>query len=274
MTNLFLREVVTPKIAEYFPEESNNIAEVLGRALLWACYEPSTQDFMCQEVRDRVREGYDLIKGDHPVDYNPVEKVPVHVYRIENTVHIDELTRDMDQAGDDGPQLNAAQGEHAHREQMASVLLQLHRVNQRCAELSNQVAEGLGRLQIHMGEQFRVVNRNVSLIARGPVQRVQGGGVLPAIAPTIGPNNLIPQLSPHPRSLNDLWSEYMYGIGGQKPAKDFTHAERGADRHRYCRRKLVWDCVSGLVRAGYTAETAMTWIRQCYGHNQSVTNII
>ena len=87
-------------------------------------------------------------------------------------------------------------------------------------------------------------------------------------------NLVFAELSPHPRTLHDLWQEYMYGIGGRKAAKDFSSAERGKVRHKYCRRKLVWDTVSRLVRAGYTAETAIDRIYQCYGRNQAVSKII
>ena len=33
-------------------------------------------------------------------------------------------------------------------------------------------------------------------------------------------------LSPHPRALLELWEEWMHGIGGRKPAREFTSAER------------------------------------------------
>jgi hypothetical protein len=41
----------------------------------------------------------------------------------------------------------------------------------------------------------------------------------------MNPNNA--SLSPTPCLLFNLWAEWTVGIGGQKPAKDFTAAERG-----------------------------------------------
>jgi hypothetical protein len=35
-------------------------------------------------------------------------------------------------------------------------------------------------------------------------------------------------LSPCPQNLYDLWAEYVFGIGGRKPASQFTHLERQA----------------------------------------------
>ena len=42
----------------------------------------------------------------------------------------------------------------------------------------------------------------------------------------------------------------------------------------YYRRKVVWDTVALLIRAGYTAETAVQKIYDTYGQDQSVTKII
>ena len=54
-------------------------------------------------------------------------------------------------------------------------------------------------------------------------------------------------LSPCPRSLYDLWTEYMHGIGGRKPASQFSHGERGKSKHKYFCRNVVWKMVQKLV---------------------------
>ena len=41
----------------------------------------------------------------------------------------------------------------------------------------------------------------------------------------------------------------------------------------YCHRRSVWDKVSELVRAGYTAEVAGDRIYEAYGWEKSVTDI-
>jgi hypothetical protein len=38
---------------------------------------------------------------------------------------------------------------------------------------------------------------------------------------------LVAEVLKIPKTLHDLWNEYHFGIGGLKPAKDFTSAERG-----------------------------------------------
>ncbi len=45
-------------------------------------------------------------------------------------------------------------------------------------------------------------------------------------------------------------------------------------KHKYHRRKVVWDIIAGLVRAGHTAETTIDMIYDIYGGGTSVTLII
>jgi hypothetical protein len=79
------------------------------------------------------------------------------------------------------------------------------------------------------------------------------------------------ELCPRPKSLHELWTEYMFGIGGRKAAKDFTPVERGRCRNKYCRPKLVWDCIKPHVHCGYTSNAAIERIYQVYGYNLSTT---
>jgi hypothetical protein len=60
-----------------------------------------------------------------------------------------------------------------------------------------------------------------------------------------------------PKTLFVLWQEFEVGIGGRKPARLFTRVERGRVKCLYCRRKVLWEAVARLVRAGYTAHVAI-----------------
>lgn len=77
-----------------------------------------------------------------------------------------------------------------------------------------------------------------------------------------------------PKTLLMLWHEYLFGLGSNKPAKDFTPTERGRQKHKYCRRKCFWSVMARLNRAGYDELSAIDLIHEAYGANQSVTNII
>ena len=83
-------------------------------------------------------------------------------------------------------------------------------------------------------------------------------------------------LSPNPHTLHVLWTEYIHGVGNNKPAKFFTSAERGRKENkcRYSRRKYVWRCIEGLVRSGLSSHEAIDRIYTHYGPGKSVTNII
>ena len=64
------------------------------------------------------------------------------------------------------------------------------------------------------------------------------------------------------------------GIGGRKPARLFTRVERGRVKCLYCRRKVLWEAVARLVRAGYTAHVAIDRIYEAYGVDKTVSQII
>lgn len=81
-------------------------------------------------------------------------------------------------------------------------------------------------------------------------------------------------LSKTPKTLFILWQEWEVGITGRKPARIFTRAERGRTKFIYYRRKVFWDTVAGLVRAGYTAHAAIDRIYEAYGPEKTVTQIL
>ncbi|ETK97257.1 hypothetical protein L915_00173 [Phytophthora nicotianae] len=49
---------------------------------------------------------------------------------------------------------------------------------------------------------------------------------------------VIARLSERPKDLYELWHEYQFGISGLNTAKEFTPAERGANKFAYSRRNL------------------------------------
>jgi hypothetical protein len=81
-------------------------------------------------------------------------------------------------------------------------------------------------------------------------------------------------LSPNSRTLYTLWEEYINGIGGCKAACLFTSTQRGRVKHKYHRRKIAWDSISTLVRAGCTGQVAIDRIYAIYGVDTPVTTII
>ena len=79
-----------------------------------------------------------------------------------------------------------------------------------------------------------------------------------------------------PRTLHVLWSEYQFGVGGNKPAKLFTARERGKVKFVYSLRKPFWTLVEKMIRIGYSHTNAIEKIESvyCSGRPKSVTQIL
>jgi hypothetical protein len=213
---------------------------VLALPLLWACFDTAAQHLVAAKVQRRIIQGYNTnVRGENNEDYNdPVNKVLLHIYGIENVVHIDELVGDGDDAAnEDGTPLQAAQAIHAQRDQMQSILLQLHHLKHQQGELLHQIEASFGSLCLHFQRQLDAINRNnvQRLQVQPPVVRRAGATAAGAANLQDPPAAVVQQqeegraeLCPRPKSLHELWTEYMFGIvGGQKAAKDFTPVERG-----------------------------------------------
>jgi hypothetical protein len=81
-----------------------------------------------------------------------------------------------------------------------------------------------------------------------------------------------------PNSLRQIYDEFEFGIGGRKPAKDFTVHERNdranGTKQKWYRREIVYWMISELTNRGYTVEAAIHKILQAIGPNWSITAII
>jgi hypothetical protein len=276
VSHQFLMDIVVPKIQAHFGgDPSNKIADVLALPLLWACHEPSLSHMISDAVRTRVREGYNTIRGGNAADYNPVEKVPLHISRIENQVFIQDA---LDIGG--GNVGGGAQGAvaAAQANQLQTVLLSLHRLDQRQTEHHQQVQANIGQLRNYCCAQFGLMNRNMTRYSMQPVRRI---GPTPnatnaQAAGALGNEGLDSnaKLASHPRTLLLLWHEYLYGLENNKPAKNFTPVERGRIKFKYSRRKCFWSVMVRLINAGFTELTAIGKIHQAYGNNLSVTVVL
>jgi len=77
-----------------------------------------------------------------------------------------------------------------------------------------------------------------------------------------------------PRDLWVLWREWEQGLGEEKLAKAFTHAERGVNRFSFSRQKVFWDMVEDMVKRGNTSDIAIDRIYRVYGWNNLVSKIL
>ena len=83
-----------------------------------------------------------------------------------------------------------------------------------------------------------------------------------------------------------LWTEWEYGIGGRKPAKNWKREERGGGddprmskkakqriKQMHHRRRNIWRIQALLVNKGHNIQAANGIIESAYGANQSMTAI-
>ena len=92
LTYEFLKTKACPGIFQHFAgDENNKIGCVLAMPLIWAAHTPGLEHLMSDEVRLRIKNAYDQIRGDHAADWNPICKVPLVVTTVENRLVIDEM---------------------------------------------------------------------------------------------------------------------------------------------------------------------------------------
>jgi hypothetical protein len=271
VTDNFLLEYVVPHVRTRY---SDGVAKILGKALLWLIFSPHS-DYLPQALRDRVQTAYSNI-ARLPAGENPIKKIPLVVSGSEGEVYLDELGGGLDGGAENdagGAENGAVNGrdrtEANQRQQILALHSQLAATNRR---LDAMTAADQAR-EVQRRREFQILNANFRRYAIRPVARRANNQEAEAAAePNQAP--YASTLCPNPRTLYNLWEEYENGIGGRKAASLFSSQERGRVKHKYHRRKVVWDCISGLVRAGFTAQVAIDRIYNVYGVNAPVTRII
>ena len=94
----WLAQNVVPHILLWYPHESSCIGMTLVLPQLWACLEPIMQSTVPEDLRQRVQDVYAKIcQLDEGV--NPIKKVPIVVYHIEDQLVIDETACNTQQPG-------------------------------------------------------------------------------------------------------------------------------------------------------------------------------
>jgi hypothetical protein len=247
---------------------------VLALPILWAAFDDEMEAYMPASLRNRIRAAYGNV---HLPTTNPVKKVMLVVTGQESQVLIDPLFEEDgsdgdDQAGDDNnnnEQAGVRNNRNRRNRNQGNEIRALYAQNQALRlEIEHLRTDGQTNTA-RIIDRINMTNTNVRRIALQPGRRPQV-----ADAPAGANANFAATISPTPRTLHELWQEYEFGIGGRKPAKDFTAQERGGVKHKYTRRKVVWDKIAEMVRGGWTAQAAIDRIYFVYGVNLCVTHII
>ncbi|KAI9986019.1 hypothetical protein PInf_024816 [Phytophthora infestans] len=161
------------------------------------------------------------------------------------------------------------------RKEFASIHSQLFGMQRKTANVLNEVLRSRTETQRDYQNRLAVVRR----IALQPVAcTIQPRNTVAAAADEeeeeYAAEDLHARLSKRLKDLYELWAVYPFGLSGMKPAKEFTAAERGANKFAYSRRKVFWDAVATFVRSGFTSDVAIDKIYAAYGWQLSVTRIL
>jgi len=274
ITNDFILENVMTKARA---RVGDSVAKVLGKALLWYIMDPSSDGDIPDFLSLRVKNAYRYIQL-LPENVNPIKRVPVVITGHEGEVYIDEIPEMSSdgegQVGSGTTQQARIQGDFLDRP-IQNQLLALHSQLMAVRRATDALSEAVHQVQCEQNRHYQTLNTNLHRIALQPARRhtataqendatTQQGNQQGAVA----------ALSPTVRNLYELWHEYQHGIGGRKAARLFTAQERGQMKHKYTRRKVVWDCVDRLVRSGITANVAIDRIYAVYGQSSPVTVVI
>ena len=231
----------------------------------------------------------------NPIDLmnsNPIEKVEVIPSEIDGTVNMDIVPNEFYQDGVPGlgeevdangnnpvPQHVAGVGIGLGRHSVmwrSAMYAKINTTNQVVARLENRQLSELSEIK----RDIRGLREQVRAIAVAPARR--GGPTAAEAAPVrvrVGRRDDGPirraVLGRCPRTIAVLWDEWQNGLSGNKPASLFTRSERGGrNKHKYCRRKVVWTTIQRLMDdRGFSLQSAIARITRAYG-DISVTETI
>ena len=294
ITDEWLFDNVCPNIRRRYPNDSR-MCKVLGMAMLWCALDQEAgEKYMPQAMRDRITQAY---IPTHPDIQQPISKVPLNIYRIQDTLMIDEIP-ELDDGNGGAAAVGApvgapagvpagAAGATANGQYSAAVLVNVQRLQQQQAQNHQQLSDSIASLRTWSRDQFRTINNNIrsfggtvqgGLARQDPQQQARRRQSTDPDRQVQNPGTLPATLAPTPRTLAELWDEYQFGIGGRKPAKDWEAFERGNTaqgiKQKYYRRKFVWYTMDELMKRGHSRDVAINKIRSAYGFRCSVTQII
>ena len=309
ITTNWLAEFVIPNIANRYVGDQNLIHN-LGLAMLFIIMDEDAMDELLT-VADlpwikAVQDAYKALPVENKPD-QPVNRVPLHVYRIGEETFIEEIWQ-QEQAGTNQqpvtdttantPQANLARvpasgGNAATQQVLQTLLIQNQQLQRSLQEMEQRLDLRDQANRSWLEEKMRRINDNVrrfggtiqSGLSRQDGRRtiaVARGVEEEAAAPVTQQPGTInrggrnwPTLCPNVNSLLSLWTEYEFGIGNRKPARFWKGRERGnkSQKQTYYRRNCIWKLQVHLTNKGHRIEAANAIIRRTYGENTSITNV-
>ncbi len=284
ITQQWIFEKVIPNIRQRYRDL--RLCNVLGKALLYACMSDEEGVIVPDDIRNRVRREYELLDLD---EAQPVEKVPLHIQRIEDKLQIDPISeRDMVE----GLNIGTASGNKAIQNAIQTLTIRQTQDRNENNRLHNATFSAIQEMRNDMHRHFKVTNNNVrcfggtiegAFVRQRTQQTSDRAYHLQSTSQGLANHHVLEAvvrpaiLSHNPKSCLMLWKEYKEGLNGMKAAEQFTPDERNVSKKvatMYGRRNYIWQAIQRMVNAGYSATYAIQKIHAAYGADASVTKII
>ena len=158
----------------------------------------------------------------------------------------------------------------SHQQWLHAVYSKVYATQSKVNELENRQIESFSKLL----KKLSKVQETAQRAAMAPVIRRRPAATRATNNNTANGGLEAANLVNCPANLYTLWNEYEVGVGGNKAAKEFTAAERGRVKSKYCRRKKFWVAMERLIGAGADSNTAIRRIYEVYGNNSKVSYVL
>lgn len=272
VTDLWLATEICPNITGAF---DSTVGAILAKPLIWACYDQATKDkvpidlymSVTQKINRLDLEDDGLEDGE-----NPIKKYELIPSLNDSRVDLDEIPE-----GDTDIDLGRISARSS--DWRIGMYAKVRTIAERVTEIQHHDVAKLAAIE----KRLKTIESIVRAVAVAPARVITGSGssavtrrgvaIRQGSAESsrtyVGPASLVRC----PRSLEILWDEYQNGVGGNKPARDFTARERGRVKVTYFKRKNFWKCMERLLEGGCTVNVAIRRIHRVYGYG-SITSIL
>lgn len=284
LTDNWIAGNVTPNISAVYGQR---MATILGKALLWACFDGDAATIVDETMRQRIKAAYHATLHGGDANLNPVQKVGLVLSESNGVAVIETCELVRNQSGNRAA-THTSSGVDVRRLQMMENMMRTMQHNTinlqntlvREFEAQSTILRRMERLQrrifavparaTRVGGEKTVTedveegeNHHANDGRQDKTNRADGSKVVKKDL-----------LSSCPKDLNILWKEYQFGIDGRKPARLLTSVERGLVSSVYSKRHKVWKLIEDLInRRGEDYRIIIDSIYAAYG-NVSVTQII
>jgi len=289
---------VIPNVKERFGTDLR-LCHVLALARLWSVFDDNASQLLPEVDVARIRHSF---QGGPDLVGNPVLKTSLEILRVGGRLQtIDASAQQQQQQGAAAAAAQMLRGadttqllayiqrmETRHDQQLQAIRSEQLAFRQWAAEqfqlvISNQRRFG-GTIQQSMSrghpqhQQRRRRHAGAQHEQQLQEQQQQQQRIVNPRAAPLPQRNVDRNAKLHPRiqTLSDLWEEYQFGIGDNKPAKSFSSQEKNAKKTKqtHYRRSKVWKLQCYLINAGYSIFEANARIADVYNSTKPTSIIL